>query len=91
MDFGGKTRKLQVTELSKCKECAEENQERIFQGQDNNKQFKKLVRSQRKDYLYISFFFFLQRQHELLGRGTIPGKKTPKPQNPQSFYKILKE
>lgn len=36
MDLEEKVRKLKVTELSKCKECAEEKQERIFQGQDNN-------------------------------------------------------
>lgn len=37
--------KLQLTELSKCKECAEENQKSIFQGQDSNKQLEKPVRS----------------------------------------------
>jgi len=37
--------KVQVTELSKCKDCVEENQKSIIQGQDSNKQLEKAVRS----------------------------------------------
>ena len=66
--------KVQVTELSKCKDCVEENQKSIIQGQDSNKQLEKAVRS----WILYVFKKKTNKKHiqcQLLDRDATPAKK----------------